>query len=126
VTDAVQITEPVRDRARGCLTGQLVGDALGSIVEFQTASSIRAMYLTGRRGIVPSPVHRTLAGQPTDDSELALALARSLASRGGFNREDVAAAYADWLASDPSDVGGRMAQAVRASMVTVCNPLPVH
>ncbi len=106
---------PVQDRARGCLMGQLVGDALGSIVEFQSAAAIRAAYPNGLREIIPSPVHHTLAGQPTDDSELALALARSLVERRGYDREDVAGAYADWYESDPFDVGATIGQALRAA-----------
>ena len=36
----------------------------------------------------------TLAGQPTDDSEMALMLARTLVHRGCFEPEFVAVAYA--------------------------------
>ena len=32
------------ERARGCLLGQLSGDALGSLVEFQTPTDIRRPY----------------------------------------------------------------------------------
>ncbi len=48
----------------------------------------------------------TIAGQPTDDSELALALARSLALHGTYGEEAVARAYAAWYASGPFDIGG--------------------
>jgi len=37
-----------------------------------------------------------MAGQPTDDSELALLLARSLIRKKGFDPEDVASLYASW------------------------------
>jgi ADP-ribosylglycohydrolase len=37
----------------------------------------------------------TVAGQPTDDSEMALALARSLAERGRYNRDAVLAVYVE-------------------------------
>ena len=70
------------DRAQGCLRGQLVGDALGSMVKFTSAHDIARLYPHGLREIGPSPVHGTIADQPTDDSELALALARSLAAYG--------------------------------------------
>ncbi|HMA38170.1 MAG TPA: inositol monophosphatase family protein [Chloroflexia bacterium] len=103
---------PLR-RAQGCLLGQLTGDALGSMVEFQAVAAIRRRYPQGLRAIGPSPVFDTLAGQPTDDSELALALARTLL-RTGFDAEAVAAAYGDWLASGPFDVGGTIRQACGA------------
>ena len=102
------------DRAQGCLLGQLVGDALGSMVEFQSVRDIAHLYPHGLRDIGPSPVHDTIAGQPTDDSELALALARSLVARGGYDEEDVAGAYTDWLESGPFDKGGTITRATRA------------
>lgn len=106
--------ERVLERAQGCLLGQLTGDALGSMVEFMSAGAIRKKYPLGLREIGPSPVFDTLAGQPTDDSELALALARTLLQGGGFNDEDVAAAYGAWLQSGPFDVGGTIGVATRA------------
>jgi ADP-ribosyl-[dinitrogen reductase] hydrolase len=65
--------------------------------------------------MIPSPVHGTLAGQPTDDSEPALALARSLIERHSYNREHVAGAYTDWYASGPFDVGGTIRRALLAA-----------
>ena len=50
-------------RAQGCLIGQLVGDALGSMVEFKSAEKIGALYPAGLRVIGPSTVHHTIAGQ---------------------------------------------------------------
>ena len=66
------------DRALGCMLGMVIGDSLGSQVEFQNAETIRATYPGGVRDLAASPVWHTLAGQPTDDFELGLALARSL------------------------------------------------
>ena len=101
----------VRERGRGCLLGQLAGDALGSLVEFRTAARIAAEYPQGVRDLLPSPVWNTLAGQPTDDSEMAMALARTLVTQG-FDVEAVAAAYGDWLASGPFDSGMATNQAL--------------
>jgi ADP-ribosyl-[dinitrogen reductase] hydrolase len=93
------------DRALGCMLGTVIGDSLGAQVEFQTGDTIRAAYPNGVRDLAGSPVWKTLAGQPTDDSELALALARSLARCGRYDAEDVAAAYGRWYASEPFDCG---------------------
>jgi len=93
------------DRARGCLIGQLAGDSLGSQVEFLDPVSIRERHPGGVRTFVPSPVWRTLPGQPTDDSEMALALARTLVGRGAFSADEVREAYVRWLRSVPFDVG---------------------
>ena len=103
-------------RAQGCWLGQLAGDALGSMVEFQDAESIRRRYPAGLREIGPSPVFRTLAGQPTDDSELALMLARTLLHDRSFIEENVAAAYGFWRGSGPFDIGGTIGTATQAML----------
>ncbi|MDT9547725.1 MAG: ADP-ribosylglycohydrolase family protein, partial [Chlorobium phaeovibrioides] len=36
--------ETKRSRAQGCLLGQFAGDALGSLVEFQSPDEIRRSY----------------------------------------------------------------------------------
>jgi ADP-ribosylglycohydrolase/fructose-1,6-bisphosphatase/inositol monophosphatase family enzyme len=103
------------DRALGCMLGMVIGDSLGSQVEFQTAETIRTAYPDGVRDLADSPVWKTLAGQPTDDSELGLTLARSLVRCGGYDVEDAAAAYGRWYASGPFDCGHSTRLAVGAA-----------
>jgi len=93
------------DRVQGCLIGQLVGDALGSLVEFKTAESIITKYPDGVREMVDGGTWDTIAGQPTDDSELALMLARTLVKNKSFDVEEVHKAYLYWLNSHPFDRG---------------------
>jgi ADP-ribosylglycohydrolase len=50
-------------------------------------------------------VWHTLAGQPTDDTELALALGRTLATRANYDAEAVADAYLAWFNSGPFGLG---------------------
>ena len=92
-------------RAQGCLFGQLAGDALGSLVEFETPESIQRQYPEGVREIAGGGTWDTIAGQPTDDSEMALALARTLVDQGTYDPEGVRAAYVSWLNSEPFDWG---------------------
>jgi ADP-ribosyl-[dinitrogen reductase] hydrolase len=117
-------------RAHGCLLGQLAGDALGALVEFSSADSIARAYPDGGpRTLASGGPHRIMAGQPTDDSELALLLARSLIAQDDFDQEAVAVAYARWYHGwthtdvpkpcqhrwcRPFDVGGTTAQALGA------------
>lgn len=102
-------------RAQGCLVGQIGGDSLGSLVEFETAASIEHRYPGGVRFLSDGGTWGTIAGQPTDDSELALALARSLALLGRYDEETVARAYAAWYASAPFDIGGTTRTALSAA-----------
>lgn len=75
------------ERAQGCLLGQLAGDALGGLVEFQRPEEIQRAYPHGVRELADGGTWGTLAGQPTDDSEMALALARLLVDQGRFDHE---------------------------------------
>ncbi|MFO1026046.1 MAG: inositol monophosphatase family protein [Acetobacteraceae bacterium] len=103
------------DRAMGCMLGMVIGDSLGSQVEFRSARDITRDYPDGVRTLRQSPVWNTLAGQPTDDTELALALARSLAGRTEFDAEAAAEAYARWYLSAPFDCGNTTAIAFSAA-----------
>jgi ADP-ribosylglycohydrolase len=92
-------------RAQGCLLGQLIGDSLGSLVEFKSAAEIARAFPSGVRNLADGGTWDTIAGQPTDDSELALALARSIVVQGGYAPQAAFAAYREWLESKPFDVG---------------------
>jgi ADP-ribosylglycohydrolase/fructose-1,6-bisphosphatase/inositol monophosphatase family enzyme len=100
-------------RAQGCLLGQLAGDALGSRVEFQRADDIARAHPDGVREIVDGGTWSTLAGQPTDDSEMALCLARAIVRDGGFHADRVLAAYQGWMHSRPFDMGRTTRSALR-------------
>jgi len=104
------------DRAQGCLLGQLAGDALGGIVEFQTQAEIRKRYPDGVRELADGGTWNTLAGQPTDDSEMALMLARSLVEEGTYNPECARQAYRFWIDSAPFDCGATISSALRGTL----------
>lgn len=55
----------------------------------------------------------TIAGQPTDDSEMALLLARMLTEHGTYSSSEALEAYQFWLASDPFDCGMTIATGLR-------------
>jgi ADP-ribosylglycohydrolase len=74
-------------------------------VEFQSAEEVAAAYPEGPRRLVDGGRWNLLAGQPTDDSELALALARSIESGDGYDPRRALEAYQAWGASRPFDCG---------------------
>jgi ADP-ribosyl-[dinitrogen reductase] hydrolase len=108
-------SEVALDRAVGCLLGQIAGDSLGSLVEFRTPDDIARQYPLGVRDLADGGTWKTIAGQPTDDSELALDLARTLIGRKSWSSEAVAGAYGGWYDSHPFDMGGTTAQALSAA-----------
>ncbi len=80
----------MKDRQRGTLIGLAVGDALGAAVEFKQPGSFPEV--TGYRGGGP---HGLNAGEWTDDTSMALALADSIASVG-WDLNDQARRYVAW------------------------------
>ena len=90
--------------AQGVLLGLAVGDALGRPVEFKTRQQIQQ-----RHGTLTEMIGNGTWSQPsgtiTDDTEQALAIARSLATQGRFDPADIARRFVDWYDSDPFDVG---------------------
>ena len=107
--------EAIMSRGQGCLMGQLCGDSLGSLVEFRSANEIRQMYPDGVREVADGGTFNTLAGQPTDDSEMALILARSLTKLGRFEAGAVREGYRFWLDSNPFDCGGTVRSGLRGT-----------
>lgn len=101
-------------RAQGCLLRQLAGDALGSAVEFRSAAEIARSHPDGITRLTDGGTWNLIAGQPTDDSEMALALARTLVSGSGFDPARVGQAYVRWARSGPFDMGGTTSAGITA------------
>lgn len=109
-------TEPdaIRDRAVGALLGLALGDALGTTLEFKARDAYESL-----TGIVGGGPFRLKPGQWTDDTAMALALADSLAERGGLDEQDLLARFSDWwrngtysCTSRCFDIGSTTAQAI--------------
>ncbi|MGH8724902.1 MAG: inositol monophosphatase family protein, partial [Burkholderiales bacterium] len=100
-----RVSEAQLERAQGCLLGQVIGDSLGSLVEFKAAAEIARLFPQGVRNLADGGVYHTIAGQPTDDSEMALALARCLVANGEYLPEKTLDAYREWMTTRPVDIG---------------------
>src|SRR5690554_4456716 len=94
------MTNSVQDRQRGSLFGLAVGDALGAAVEFQSPGSFEPV--TDFRAGGP---HGLAAGEWTDDTSMALALADSI-SRAGWDLNDQARRYVSWWRNGTYSVTG--------------------
>lgn len=96
------------DRGLGALMGLAVGDAFGTTLEFERiAPQPFAPLLRGpHRDMVGQGPFRLEAGQVTDDTQMAVALTRSLMERGGFRADAVGAAYVEW-ARHAFDIGNQ-------------------
>ncbi|MBI5164759.1 MAG: ADP-ribosyl-[dinitrogen reductase] hydrolase [Magnetospirillum sp.] len=106
----------LEDRALGAFLGLAVGDALGATVEFMTKGEIESKYGVHRKMIGGGWLHLS-PGQVTDDTEMALALARSLVRSGGFDAKDACDSFAAWLKSGPVDVGNTCRRGIRRYVI---------
>lgn len=102
--EGTRIDAGILARAQGCMMGQLAGDALGSLVEFCTPEQIASKYPDGLH-LHDGGTWGTIAGQPTDDSEMALMLARSIVDAQAYRPANALKAYLRWRKSEPFDMG---------------------
>jgi ADP-ribosyl-[dinitrogen reductase] hydrolase len=102
----------LEDRALAAFLGFAVGDALGATVEFMTKGEIAAQYGVHRK-IVGGGWLRLAPGQVTDDTEMALALGRSLIRSGEFDVHDACEEFAAWLKAGPVDIGNTCRRGIR-------------
>src|ERR1019366_8475267 len=109
----MNVDTEILSRAEGCLLGQLAGDSLGGLVEFKTLSVIHRLYPDGVRELADGGTWDTIAGQPTDDSELALMLGRMLVKERRYDGEEARKAYVFWHNSHPFDCGGTVSAGLR-------------
>ena len=93
ITPPAPDTSPaaIRDRAIGALLGLAAGDALGTTLEFKARDSYPPL-----TDIVGGGPFRLKAGQWTDDTSMALALADTLADPKGFDEQALMTRFAAW------------------------------
>ncbi len=100
------------DKAQGCFIGLLSGDNLGSHGEFKFKHEISKLYPKGIKDLISGGVFNLLPGQPTDDGEMAIALARSIILMQRFDYDHVYNSYIDWADSEPFDIGSTISNAL--------------
>ena len=104
--------ETLRDRYRGCMLGLAVGDALGAPLEFLERDEIAERYGTVRE-MIGGGWLQTEPGEWTDDTQMALAIARSVVRSGAVEPADIATLFVEWFNSHPKDVGNTTTRALQ-------------
>ncbi|WP_327575729.1 ADP-ribosylglycohydrolase family protein [Streptomyces sp. NBC_00145] len=94
-------------RVAGAVVGSAVGDALGGPFEFgpREAFSVRFPALGGGGGGEMCGGGGWDPGEATDDTQMAVLVAKSLLERGGLDLPDIFARFQRWAASEPKDIG---------------------
>ncbi|WEL18891.1 ADP-ribosylglycohydrolase [Halorhabdus sp. SVX81] len=100
------------DAAEGVLLGLACGDALGRPLEFRSGDEIDREHGTVTE-MLANGTHGKPAGTVTDDTELALRIARSLVENERFDGQDIADRFLEWFETDPFDIGLMTADALR-------------
>lgn len=92
-------------RSFGALLGLAAGDALGATLEFMRRATIRREYPNGHREIVGGGPFRFPAGSWTDDTDMALAVARGIIEAPADPVGAVGRHFMAWYHGGPPDVG---------------------
>ncbi len=106
----------LEERALAAYLGFAIGDALGATVEFMTKSEIAARHGVHRE-IVGGGWLKLKPGEVTDDTQMSLALGRSIIRKGGLDARDVCEEFAGWLQTRPPDVGNTCRRGIRRYMM---------
>jgi len=113
-----------RDKAIGMFLGLAIGDALGAPLEFKEASppnNLLTKYTTGG-------AHNVSIGEWTDDTSMALAMAKSLIEKKTFDADDIMQKFCNWHEQGEYstrgrcfDIGGTVGVALRSYSSTINN-----
>lgn len=82
----------LRDRAKGLLWGLVVGDCLGSPIQFSGKESHPWI-----AGMVACPVFGLPPGYWTDDGSMAMCVMDSYVRKDGYDLKDIAETFVKWL-----------------------------
>lgn len=95
----------LEDRYLGCLVGLACGDALGGPVEFISREQLDHRYPDGLRTFIGGGWLELEPGEITDDTQMALDVARSLCAYPDGNMDDLSGRFLAWRNAHPKDIG---------------------
>ncbi len=98
------LSASVKDKIKGCIFGQAVGDALGTGTEFLTTAQVKQFY-PERLTRYDQIVNQSLQGEWTDDTDMMLCIADSREDTNHFNLHETAVRFKQWLESGPVSIG---------------------
>lgn len=107
------MTDSIRtERATAAFLGFAMGDALGATVEFMTRDEITVEY-GQHKDIIGGGWLHLKPGRVTDDTDMSLAVGRSLIRVGDLDLIDLCDEFVRWLRSGPIDVGHTCRRGIR-------------
>ncbi|MDF2629805.1 MAG: putative dinitrogenase reductase activating glycohydrolase, partial [Symbiobacteriaceae bacterium] len=103
-------------RYLGAMLGLACGDALGVTLEFMSRSEIRRRFPEGHRDIIGGGPFRFAPGEWSDDTAMALAVARGIIESPADPVDAVGRHFQSWYQSAPPDVGSTCRMALEAQL----------
>lgn len=104
--------DPILERAQGALVGALLGDAIGTQVEFLDPVELAGLPAAELLRFQEFGPWHTLPGQPNEDGELLLLQTRMLIYQKSYAEAPALQAYHYWLNTDPFTVDPAFQQAL--------------
>lgn len=104
--------DPTLDRAQGALVGALLGDAIGTQVEFLDPTDLAGLPAAALLQFQEFGPWHTLPGQPNEDGELLMLQTRMLIYQQSYAEPAALQAYHYWLKTDPFTVDPAFQQAL--------------
>jgi ADP-ribosyl-[dinitrogen reductase] hydrolase len=119
-------------RAQAALLSFLTADALGVQVEFLSSDERSSLNDETLLTLQETGPWHTLAGQPTEDGELAILQARMLSYYGCYREDTAWQAYQYWLQTDPFAIAPALQRAFThqpsehdCSLAALCRLVPI-
>ena len=104
----MKLTETIKDRIKGCVYGQAIGDALGLGTEFMSREEVRRCYPDGleRYDQMIRDDHRSRwkPGSWTDDTDMMVCIAKARRDNH-FDLHQVACNFKGWFDGNPLGIG---------------------
>ena len=99
----------MKNRLKGIIFGQAIGDALGLGTEFMSRQEVLRNYPEGltRYGQIVQDCHRSRwrPGEWTDDTDMMLCIAHAMREDRGIRLETVARNFKNWFRRNPRGIG---------------------
>src|SRR5574342_372403 len=94
------------------LTGLAIGDSLGIFAE-KAKDEIDERLATWNGEYLPNDHHKLKAGEFSDDTSMAICIAKCFIELGTYSGDKVAANYLEWANSTPHGMGGTTRSAMQ-------------
>ncbi len=95
----------MKDKIKGVIYGQVIGDALGLGTEFMSKETVRKIYPGGLRDYSQIKSDIWIQGEWSDDTDMFLCIMDSLLEKKEVDLLDIAGRFYDWSRSNPKDIG---------------------